>query len=127
MRFRNYFLIFIVILIGIFISQSITKNKIKNNIDNSISNTPIIENTPESLIEPKFAYITQERILDTDNEPGNWLSYGRNYEEQRFSPLTQINKNNIDDLELEWSFDMNSTRALESTPIVENGIMYSVF
>ena len=127
MRFRNYFLIFIVILIGIFISQSITKNKIKNNIDNSISNTPIIENTPESLIEPKLAYITQERILDADNEPGNWLSYGRNYEEQRFSPLTQINKNNIDDLELEWSFDMNSTRALESTPIVENGIMYSVF
>lgn len=124
MRLRNYFLIFIAILIGIFISQNIINNITKNNIDNSASNTPIIENTPESLIEPEFAYITQERIIEADNEPGNWLSYGRNYEEQRFSPLTQINKNNIDDLELEWSFDMNSTRALESTPIVEDGIMF---
>ena len=37
--------------------------------------------------------ITDERIINLENdEPGNWLSHGRTYEETRYSPLTQINK-----------------------------------
>ena len=36
--------------------------------------------------------INDERILKAESEPGNWLAYGRTYEEQRFSPLTKINK-----------------------------------
>ena len=80
--------------------------------------------TKSEITNPIFANINQERIINADNEPGSWLSHGRNYEEQRYSPLVQINKNNIDNLELAWSFDMSSTRALESTPIVVDGIMF---
>ncbi len=68
--------------------------------------------------------IDTARIVNADAAPGDWLAYGRDYREQRFSPLTQINKNSIDDLELAWSFDMLTTRGLEASPIVADGVMY---
>ncbi len=71
-----------------------------------------------------IAQIDTQRIINAESEPGNWLSHGRTYGEQRFSPLTQINKKTIKDLELSWSFDLYTTRATEATPIVVDGIMY---
>ena len=68
--------------------------------------------------------IDDQRIIDADSEPGNWLSYGRTYEEQRFSPLDQISKDTVKDLGLAWFKDMGTNRALESTPIVVDGIMF---
>lgn len=68
--------------------------------------------------------IDTARIIEADAEPGNWLAYGRTYGEQRHSPLTQINKDNIEALSLVWSKDMFTNRGLESTPIVVDGIMY---
>ena len=68
--------------------------------------------------------INDSRILSAESEPGNWLAYGRTYEEQRFSPLKQINKETITDLGLVWSKDMGTNRALEATPIVVDGIMF---
>ncbi|MBE8221067.1 MAG: PQQ-dependent dehydrogenase, methanol/ethanol family [Alphaproteobacteria bacterium] len=71
-----------------------------------------------------IAQITTQKIINADDNPEEWLAYGRDYKEQRFSPLTQINADTIDDLELTWSFDMRTTRGLESTPIIVDGIMY---
>ncbi len=68
--------------------------------------------------------INDERIISAESEPGNWLSYGRTYEEQRFSPLSKINKDTVKDLGLVWSKDMGTNRALEATPIVVDGIMF---
>ena len=68
--------------------------------------------------------IDTQRIVAADEAPGDWLSYGRDYGEQRFSPLTQVNKKTIKDLELAWSFDMYTNRGLEASPIVVDGIMY---
>ncbi len=68
--------------------------------------------------------ISQERLLDADKDQKNWLAYGRTYEEQRFSPLDQINKSTVKDLGLAWHKDMESKRALEATPIVVDGVMY---
>ncbi len=65
-----------------------------------------------------------ERIINADSEPGNWLSHGRTYDEQRFSPLDQITADNIGQLSLAWSTDTYTTRGLEATPIVVDGIMY---
>ena len=56
--------------------------------------------------------IDDERIKNAESEPGNWLAYGRTYEEQRFSPLTQINKDSVSKLGLAWFKDMQSNRAL---------------
>ncbi|MED5462963.1 MAG: PQQ-dependent dehydrogenase, methanol/ethanol family, partial [Pseudomonadota bacterium] len=50
--------------------------------------------------------VTGERIVNADAEPGNWLSTGRTYDEQRFSPLTDINDGNVGGLGLAWYFDI---------------------
>jgi quinohemoprotein ethanol dehydrogenase len=54
-----------------------------------------------------------------------WLTIGRDYAETRFSPLTQINSSNVGRLGLAWSYDTQSLRGLEATPLVADGVMYS--
>ena len=68
--------------------------------------------------------VDTNRLLNADKSPGDWLSYGRNYAEDRFSSLNQINKSNIKDLGLAWSFNLGTNRGIEATPIVVDGIMY---
>ena len=68
--------------------------------------------------------IDDERIINAESEPGNWIAHGRTYEEQRFSPLLKINKGSVSDLGLAWYKDMGTNRALEATPIVVDGIMF---
>jgi len=65
------------------------------------------------------------RIVAADQEPENWLSHGRTYDEQRYSPLKQINNSNVSELGLEWYFDFDTRRGLEATPIVVDGMMYT--
>lgn len=65
-----------------------------------------------------------ERIANADAEPGNWLSYGRTYSEQRYSPLTRINDKNAQKLGLAWFADLDTNRAQEATPLVVDGVMY---
>ncbi|MDB5986848.1 MAG: PQQ-dependent dehydrogenase, methanol/ethanol family [Nevskia sp.] len=64
------------------------------------------------------------RIQAADAEPGSWMSTGRTYGEQRFSPLTQVNVDNIGKLGLAWSYRLDVDRATEGTPIVVDGVMY---
>ena len=47
-----------------------------------------------------------KRILNADKEPRNWLSHGRTYSEQRYSPLDKINDKNVAKLGVAWSFEM---------------------
>ena len=68
--------------------------------------------------------ITKARIVAADSEPQNWLSHGRTYSEQRYSPLTQVNADNVDELGLAWSYEMYTTRGLEASPIVVDGYMF---
>lgn len=92
--------------------------------------TPIeqAESAEESLaahIQAATGRLDGERIKQADNEPGNWLSHGRTYDEQRFSPLDQINADNVGELGLAWYFDTGTNRGLEATPIVVDGVMFS--
>jgi quinohemoprotein ethanol dehydrogenase len=70
------------------------------------------------------ASVDSERILHADKEPGNWMSHGRTYSEQRFSPLKQINDQNVGRLGLTWYVDLDVRRGQEATPIVVDGVMY---
>ncbi|MCG9917593.1 MAG: PQQ-dependent dehydrogenase, methanol/ethanol family [Phenylobacterium sp.] len=54
-----------------------------------------------------------------------WLSYGRSYSEQRFSPLTQINTKSVGELGLAWSYEFDTDRGQEATPIVKDGVLYT--
>ncbi|MBI1238828.1 MAG: PQQ-dependent dehydrogenase, methanol/ethanol family [Alphaproteobacteria bacterium] len=73
------------------------------------------------------ARIDERRVAaaDTPEEQGNWLQYGRTYSEQRFSPLTGITRENVKQLGVAWEFETGTTRGLEATPIVADGIMYA--
>ena len=76
---------------------------------------------PEAAIP---ANVDGPRIAAADSEPGNWLAHGRTYSEQRFSPLTQIHKGNVSELGLGWWYDTATTRGIEATPLVVDGVMY---
>ncbi len=68
---------------------------------------------------------TARRIIHADEEPANWLTHGRTYSEERFSPLMAIDDTNVNRLGLAWSLDMDTQRGLEATPLVEDGVMYT--
>src|SRR3569833_2585169 len=71
------------------------------------------------------AAVNAARLAVADNAPGNWMSYGRTYDEQRFSPLEQIDARNVNGLHLAWHYDLDAARrAQETTPIVVDGVMY---
>src|SRR5689334_13236937 len=53
---------------------------------------------------------------------GDWITHGRDYAETRFSPLRQVNDANVKDLGLAWSFETNTNRGLEATPIIVDGV-----
>jgi len=72
----------------------------------------------------KGAKVDDARLLAAGDDGANWLSYGRTYDEQRFSPLTAVNDANVSQLGLEWSSDLDTARGQEATPIVVDGVMY---
>ena len=55
---------------------------------------------------------------------GNWLSYNGDYSGRRYSPLSQINVRNADQLRAEWVFHVHNSDHLEVTPVVVNGTMF---
>lgn len=57
-------------------------------------------------------------------DSGNWLSYGLTRANQRYSKLEQIKTDNVKDLGLVWTYDLETQRGVESTPIVVDGVMY---
>ena len=67
-----------------------------------------------------------ERILRASQEPQNWLTYSGNLNSQRHSGLTQINPANAKDLTLKWVFQSRSLDKHEVTPLVVDGVMYTV-
>ena len=74
-------------------------------------------------IRAKVATVDEAAIIAAD--PNNWLAHGRTYDEQRHSPLAQINADNVGELGLAWYWDTGTTRGLESTPIVVDGVMFN--
>jgi quinohemoprotein ethanol dehydrogenase len=57
--------------------------------------------------------------------PGEWLSYGRTYDEQRFSPLSQIDRQTVGKLGLAWWASFDTDRGQEATPLEADGVLYT--
>ncbi len=72
----------------------------------------------------KAADVDAARLTNADKDPGDWMSHGRTYAEQRYSPLDKINAANVNTLGLAWSFQLATNRGVETTPIVVDGTMY---
>ena len=67
-----------------------------------------------------------ERILRADKEPQNWLTYSGGLMSQRHSGLSQITPDNAKDLTLKWVFQSRSIEKHEVTPLVVDGVMYTI-
>lgn len=68
--------------------------------------------------------INDQAILSADANQGDWLSYGRNYKEDRYSELAQITKENVGELGLAWASEVGTTKGLQATPLVVDGVMF---
>ena len=77
---------------------------------------------PAAVAQVKnFAPVTREMLVNPS--PSDWLMHGRTYDEQRFSPLNQINRQNVGQLRTVWIRGMG-TGLHENVPLVYQGILY---
>jgi alcohol dehydrogenase (cytochrome c) len=76
---------------------------------------------PSPLRAIAAAPVTDAMLRNPD--PADWLMYSRTYDAQRFSPLSEINRDTVDSLALAWSKPLGSGQ-LEIIPIVYRGVMY---
>ena len=76
------------------------------------------------------AGVDHKRLLNADSEAGQWFTVGRGYDEQRYSPLKEIDLSNVSRLGVAWSAEIplaagNETHQ-ENTPLVFNGVFYGI-
>src|SRR5262245_24740113 len=69
--------------------------------------------------------VTYERLRGSDREPQNWMHYWGNYQGTHYSALKQITTNNVVNLQLQWSIERSRASALETEPLVIDGVMYT--
>ena len=67
----------------------------------------------------KPADVDGARIVNADREPGNWMTHGRTYSEQRFSPLKQVNDSNVGQLGLAWYYAPLICRELRGIRVLQ--------
>jgi alcohol dehydrogenase (cytochrome c) len=68
--------------------------------------------------------VTQERLLKSTEDTASWLMYGGNYQSWRFSPLKDVNRQNVKKLTPAWIFQTGIPGQLEASPIIADGILY---
>src|SRR5215475_8681655 len=85
-----------------------------------------------ALTPARAADVTNERLLNPQREPQNWILHHGNYQGHRFSRLKEINADTAGRLRLAYTVALGGFQAggryasgtLEGTPLVEDGIMY---
>lgn len=78
-----------------------------------------------SSTETSIAQSDHHRLKNLDTEPGTWLTGGRDYQQSYYSPLDQINRENIQQLGYAWHYDFESEHGFEATPLVVDGVLYA--
>ncbi len=68
--------------------------------------------------------VDDQRLLGAGTDRANWLNYGRDYGNQRFSPLAQIDAGNVRGLRPRWIYQSGVPSTFQATPIVADGVMY---
>ena len=84
----------------------------------------VVATSVVALGAPLSAQVDEARLIQ--GAPAEWLSYGRDYAETHYSPLSQVNTGNVSRLGVAWTWDIPKTGArLEATPIVADGVIYA--
>jgi PQQ-dependent dehydrogenase (methanol/ethanol family) len=74
---------------------------------------------------PGDSVVNDHRLAAADGETGSWLTVGRTYAEQRYSPLNQIDTQNVAKLGLAWHHEFDTDRGQEATPLMVDGVLYT--
>src|SRR5437868_801470 len=69
-------------------------------------------------------YVPVTDAMLKNPDPGDWLMIRRDYHASDYSPLSQITRDNVKDLRLQWVWSMTEGARTQAAPIVHNGIMY---
>jgi quinohemoprotein ethanol dehydrogenase len=92
------------------------------------TNAPAEEASGQGLSPQRIQSVTSaidgDAIIANAKMTKDWLSYGLDYSETRFSKLNEINAGNVKNLGLKWTYNLESVRGVEATPLVVDGIMY---
>ncbi len=75
-------------------------------------------------LAPSEGAVGAEDLVNAGADDANWITYGRDYAEQRFSALAQVSRDNVSDLGLSWFADMDTARGQEATPLVMDGKLF---
>ena len=70
------------------------------------------------------AGIDDARLKAAASEKDNWIIHGRDYTNQRFSPLDQINTKTVKRLVPKWIYQTGTASTFQTTPLVADGVMY---
>jgi quinohemoprotein ethanol dehydrogenase len=71
------------------------------------------------------AQIDLVRLQNIDKEPGAWLTTGRDAGKTHYSPVDQVNRETAARLGFAWELKTGTSRGMEATPIVVDGVMYT--
>lgn len=77
------------------------------------------------LVGGALAQVTSARLINSEKEPQNWLTYSGDYAGHRFSALDQINRDNVKSVVAKWVYQTGATGKFETTPLVVDGIFYA--
>ena len=79
---------------------------------------------PTLALAADAANVTAKRLVNAAAEPGQWMTYGGTYSEQRFSQLKQINSGNVASLGLLWYGDYETNQNQHGSPLYIDGVIY---
>jgi quinohemoprotein ethanol dehydrogenase len=80
---------------------------------------------PRSSAVVPTGTVDVERLLAVDSDPGAWLTGGRDFGKTHYSPLDLVNADNVSRLGMAWEYQTGTSRGMEATPIVIDGVMYT--
>ena len=80
----------------------------------------------ESRRSQHLGWVDAARLARTEAEPDEWVSPGRDAGGTYFSPLSQINEHSVEKLGFAWQYALGTSRGLEATPVVVDGVMFAV-
>jgi len=90
----------------------------------SMQNDAGASSSEVSVVSGSAANVSQQRLLDAENEPGQWMMVGGTYDEKHYSPLDEINRDNISELNLSWFADYDVNLSQQGTPLYIDGVIY---
>ncbi len=94
-------------------------------IDNLVAYVKAPRARLDAVPAPAAGGVSYARLRNADAEPHNWMMYWGNFAGTHFSNLSQITPANVRTLQAQWSIQLLGDQALQTTPLVIDGVMYT--